>query len=81
VVGKYVDLKESYKSLHEALTHGGLANKAVVEIDYIDSEKLNNIVSGALDRLHYESDPCVKYDSERKLFLPFYLNKKFMFQV
>lgn len=40
VVGKYVDLKESYKSLHEALTHGGLANRSVVDIIYIDSEKL-----------------------------------------
>lgn len=42
VVGKYVDLKESYKSLHEALVHGGLANQAKVEILYIDSEKLNS---------------------------------------
>ena len=41
VVGKYVELKESYKSLHESLVHGGLANKAKVEIVYIDSEKLN----------------------------------------
>ncbi len=41
VVGKYVDLKESYKSLHEALVHGGVANKAKVEIMYVDSEKLN----------------------------------------
>ncbi len=41
VVGKYVDLKESYKSLHEALVHGGLANQARVDIIYIDSEKLN----------------------------------------
>ncbi len=40
VVGKYVDLKESYKSLHEALVHGGLANKTKVEILYIDSEKI-----------------------------------------
>lgn len=30
-------------------------------------------MSGALDRLHYEDDPCVKYDSERKLWL--YLHK------
>lgn len=41
VVGKYVDLKESYKSLHESLVHGGLANTAQVEIIYVDSEKLN----------------------------------------
>ncbi|MNJ92528.1 CTP synthase [compost metagenome] len=40
VVGKYVDLKESYKSLHEALVHGGVANKARVEITYVDSEKV-----------------------------------------
>ncbi|AGH94942.1 CTP synthase [Pseudobdellovibrio exovorus] len=40
VVGKYVDLKESYKSLHESLVHGGLANRAKVEIIYIDSDKL-----------------------------------------
>lgn len=40
VVGKYVDLKESYKSLHEALVHGGIGNNAKVEIVYVDSEKL-----------------------------------------
>ncbi len=40
VVGKYVDLKESYKSLHESLVHGGVANKARVEITYVDSEKV-----------------------------------------
>tara|TARA_B100000609_G_scaffold199667_1_gene206065 strand:+ start:35851 stop:37644 length:1794 start_codon:yes stop_codon:yes gene_type:complete len=41
IVGKYVDLKESYKSLHEALVHGGIANNSKVRIVYIDSEKLN----------------------------------------
>lgn len=35
---------------------------------------MNNIVSGALDRLHYESDPCVKYDSDRKLWI--YLHRE-----
>lgn len=42
IVGKYVDLKESYKSLHEALVHGGIANNAKVNIAYIDSEMLND---------------------------------------
>ncbi|MFV8248611.1 CTP synthase [Bdellovibrio bacteriovorus] len=42
VVGKYVDLKESYKSLHEALVHGGVANNARVEIIYVDSEKVTD---------------------------------------
>jgi len=40
MVGKYVDLTESYKSLNEALTHGGIAHGAVVEIVYVDSDKL-----------------------------------------
>ncbi|MFP5518701.1 MAG: CTP synthase [Bdellovibrionia bacterium] len=40
VVGKYVDLKESYKSLHEALVHGGIANNCRLEIIYVDSEKI-----------------------------------------
>ncbi len=42
VVGKYVDLKEAYKSLHEALVHGGVANDARVEILYVDSDKLTS---------------------------------------
>ena len=40
IVGKYVDLADSYKSLHEALLHGGVANDCRVKIDYIDSEAL-----------------------------------------
>ena len=40
VVGKYVHLKDSYKSLHEALVHGGLANDVRVELEYIDSEEV-----------------------------------------
>lgn len=40
VVGKYVDLKESYKSLSEALIHGGVANSSKVELVYIDSEEI-----------------------------------------
>ncbi len=41
IVGKYVNLKESYKSLHEALVHGGIANDVKVELEYINSEKLS----------------------------------------
>lgn len=41
VVGKYVDLKESYKSLHESLVHGGIANNTKIQIVYLDSEKLS----------------------------------------
>ncbi|MGC9021993.1 MAG: CTP synthase, partial [Dissulfurimicrobium sp.] len=40
MVGKYVDLTESYKSLNEALFHGGVANSAEVEIDFINSEEM-----------------------------------------
>ncbi len=53
IVGKYVDLKESYKSLNEALVHGGIANHAHVEIVYIDSEKLSEKnISAALAQVH-----------------------------
>ena len=38
IVGKYVDLRESYKSLTEALFHGGVANSARVNLSYVDSE-------------------------------------------
>ncbi len=40
VVGKYVGLTESYKSLSEALIHGGIANNCRVNLKYIDSEAL-----------------------------------------
>ncbi len=40
IVGKYVHLKDSYKSLHEALVHGGLHNECRVELEYIDSEQV-----------------------------------------
>lgn len=40
IVGKYVHLTESYKSLSEALVHGGIANSCRVELNYIDSEKV-----------------------------------------
>ena len=41
VVGKYVDLTESYKSLNEALYHGGIANDSKVNLNFVDSEKLD----------------------------------------
>lgn len=41
VVGKYVDLKDSYKSLHEALLHSGIDLRLNVNIEYINSEELN----------------------------------------
>jgi CTP synthase len=40
VVGKYTSLKESYKSLLEALVHGGIANEARVDLDCIDAEMI-----------------------------------------
>ncbi len=40
IVGKYVDLTESYKSLNEALRHGGIPNDCRVNLEFIDSEKL-----------------------------------------
>ena len=42
MVGKYVDLTDSYKSLNEALHHGGIAHRVRVQIEYFDSEKLTD---------------------------------------
>ena len=40
IIGKYVELKDAYKSLDEALTHGGIENKVKINLVRIDSEKL-----------------------------------------
>ncbi|AGW14168.1 CTP synthase [Megalodesulfovibrio gigas] len=49
IVGKYVDLKEAYKSLHEALVHGGIANEVAVNLVYVNSEEVTDkTVAGAL---------------------------------
>jgi CTP synthase len=40
IVGKYIHLRESYKSLNEALFHGGIANDCKVSLDFVDSEAL-----------------------------------------
>ncbi len=53
IVGKYVDLTESYKSLNEALYHGGIANDCQVNLIFVDSEK---IVGGNCADLLAEAD-------------------------
>lgn len=40
IVGKYVDLKEAYKSLHEALVHAGVANHVSANLKYVNSEEV-----------------------------------------
>ncbi|HEX8290479.1 MAG TPA: CTP synthase, partial [Pyrinomonadaceae bacterium] len=40
IVGKYVELEDSYKSLREALTHGGVANNLKVDVRWVESEGL-----------------------------------------
>jgi CTP synthase len=40
MVGKYVDLREAYKSLNEALFHGAVANRARLEIEFVNSEEV-----------------------------------------
>lgn len=54
VVGKYVELKESYKSLNEALFHGGIANHAKVNLKFIDAEELSE--QAALEKALNEVD-------------------------
>lgn len=51
IVGKYVNLKESYKSLAEALFHGGIENNVQINLDWIDSEDIEK--NGTDDLLKY----------------------------
>ncbi|MFK7814804.1 MAG: CTP synthase [Gammaproteobacteria bacterium] len=51
MVGKYVDLTESYKSLNEALTHAGIQTHTKVNIQYIDSESIESSGVGVLEDL------------------------------
>lgn len=43
-------------------------------VDTVSDAQVNQVVSGALDRLHYERDPCVQFDGERKLWV--YLHRE-----
>jgi len=53
MVGKYVELTDSYKSLNEALCHGGIANEVRVEITHVDSE---DVEKQGLPESVYEAD-------------------------
>jgi len=48
IVGKYVDLKESYKSLNESLLHGGIANDVKVDLQFVDSQDVEEKGAEAL---------------------------------
>jgi len=59
VVGKYVKLTDSYKSLNEALEHGGLANSTRVNLVYVDA-----------DDLEKASDPAVHFKGIHGVLIP-----------
>ncbi|MBX7099414.1 MAG: CTP synthase [Myxococcaceae bacterium] len=48
IVGKYVDLKESYKSLNESLLHGGIGNDCRVTLQYVDSQEVEQKGAAAM---------------------------------
>jgi CTP synthase len=54
VVGKYVGLQDAYKSLHEALVHGGIANRVKVNIRWLDAEIFEGEgdIASALEPMH-----------------------------
>ncbi|RZL58975.1 MAG: CTP synthase, partial [Sphingomonas sp.] len=54
VVGKYVGLQDAYKSLNEALVHGGIANRVKVNVRWIDAEIFENDDSEIVSQL----EPC-----------------------
>jgi CTP synthase len=59
VVGKYVKLQDSYKSLNEAIVHGGIANNARVNIHYVDSEDLEK-----------DEDPSIQFQGVHGILVP-----------
>jgi CTP synthase len=80
MVGKYVDLSDSYKSLNEALRHAGMKNHAKVRIEYIDSETITPesvsqlakfdaiLVPGGFGKRGIEGKICAaRFARERKL--------------
>ncbi len=56
VVGKYVGLQDAYKSLHEALVHGGLANRVKVKVKWLDAELFEKLpddeLAAVLEPMH-----------------------------
>ncbi|WP_131117579.1 CTP synthase [Lichenihabitans psoromatis] len=53
IVGKYTGMKDAYKSLHEALVHGGLANRVEVKFEWIEAEVFEgNDPATRLDHVH-----------------------------
>jgi CTP synthase len=58
VVGKYVEVVDSYKSLHEAIAHGAIANEARVTIDYVDAEDLE------------KNDPAARLRNAHAIIIP-----------
>ncbi|MFN3275012.1 MAG: CTP synthase [Paracoccus sp. (in: a-proteobacteria)] len=52
IVGKYTQLEDAYKSISEALTHGGMANRVRVKADWVDSEQLQGDGAHLLDGYH-----------------------------
>ncbi len=84
IVGKYVNLTESYKSLNEALCHGGIPNDCRVNLEFVDSEKMSTdncqdilagadgiLVPGGFGSRGIEGKICAtKYAREKKV--PFF---------
>ncbi|MFQ5582143.1 MAG: CTP synthase [Mariprofundaceae bacterium] len=52
MVGKYVELADAYKSVNEALFHGGMAHGVSVNIEYLDAESLEKNGTAALESVH-----------------------------
>lgn len=81
IVGKYTGLKDSYKSLYEAITHGGIANDAKVNLQWVDSEEVETygperylvstdgiLVPGGFGQRGIEGKiKAVKYAREKKI--------------
>ncbi len=66
IVGKYTGLKDAYKSLIEALSHGGIANKVKVKLDWIESEIFENEDPAPLSRARQRHSRSRRLRSSRR---------------
>ncbi len=66
IVGKYTGMKDAYKSLTEALSHGGIANKVKVNLDWIESEVFENEDPGAVPRARQRHPGAGRFRAARR---------------
>ena len=85
IIGKYVELKDAYKSLDEALTHGGIANNLKVnlvriESDYLKPSEIKNKLNEVMD-LSLKAHKIIGCKGVTRSDFKFYKNKFYLLEI